>query len=125
MFESAKIPVRTLIFGGALALGACGDGGGGSDGGSAGGGQKGLPGEWKVTEADGPGAATNKGTTYKFDKDGNVLLGGFNKCTYTHTAPDLAIKCGTVEINWKTELKDDSTLVLTNEAKQVLTLTRE
>lgn len=123
MLEFARIPVRTLILGGAMAmaLGACGD-----DGGGGGGGQKGLPGAWKVTEATGPGAGTNKGTTYKFDKDGKILLGGFNKCTYTHTAPDLAITCGGVTIKWKTELKDgDATLMLSNNSKQVLTLKRE
>lgn len=85
----------------------------------------GLVGSWKVAEASGPGASGNKGVAYKFDKDGNVLLGGFNKCTYTHTAPDLQINCSGVKIDWKAEMKDGSTVVLTNAAKQVLTLKRE
>ena len=85
----------------------------------------GLVGSWKVAEATGPGASGNKGVAYKFDKDGNVLLGGFNKCTYTHTAPDLQINCSGVKIDWKAEMKDGSTVVLTNAAKQVLTLKRE
>lgn len=88
--------------------------------------KKGLAGDWQVVDATGPAASTNKGVKYAFDGEGNVTLGGFNKCTYTHTAPDLAIKCGTVTITWKAELKDaDQTLVLTNDsAKQVLTLKR-
>ena len=85
----------------------------------------GLVGSWKVAEATGPGASGNKGVSYKFDKDGKLLLGGFNKCTYTHTAPDLQVNCGGVKIDWKAEIKDGSTVVLTNAAKQVLTLKRE
>lgn len=86
---------------------------------------KGLPGSWKVAEAAGMGAKSNKGTTYKFSADGKVVLGGFNKCTYAHKAPELAITCGTVKITWKAELKDnDQTLVLSNKSKQVLTLKR-
>jgi len=113
------IRAAIVICAASLALIACGDGDGG-------GGGTGLPGSWKVTEATGPLAKSNKGVSYKFDKDGKVLLGGFNKCTYTHTAPDLAIKCGTVTITWKAELKDGGkTLVLSNpSAKQVLTLKR-
>ena len=133
MFEFVRIPLLAVVLSGALALGACGDGDNGSGGGSggseagtgSGGSAAGIVVDWKVAEATGPGAETNKGTAYKFDKDGNALLGGFNKCTYTHTAPDLEISCGGVAIKWKTELKDDSTLVLTNEAEQVLTLKRE
>lgn len=125
MPHQPRLRIRTafIAFAATLALAACGDDGDG--GGSASGGGKGLPGSWKVADAAGPGASSNKGTTYKFDKDGKVLLGGFNKCTYTHTAPDLAIKCGTVTINWKAELKDGGkTLILSNTAKQVLTLKR-
>jgi len=113
-------PIRAAVVISAmtLALVACGD--------SDSGGETGLPGSWKVAEATGPMSSSNKGVSYKFDKDGKVLLGGFNKCTYTHKAPDLAIKCGTVTINWKAELKDGGkTLVLTNPSgKQVLTLKR-
>ncbi|HUT47982.1 MAG TPA: hypothetical protein VM325_01470 [Alphaproteobacteria bacterium] len=112
-------PLRVAVIATAatLALTACGDGGGG---------ETGLPGSWKVAEASGPMAKSNKGVSYKFDKDGKVLLGGFNKCTYTHATPDLAIKCGPVTITWKAELKDGGkTLVLTNPSgKQVLTLKR-
>ena len=111
-----------------LGLAACGDdsGGGNASGGAKPMAAKGLPGTWKVTEATGVSAGDNKGTVYKFDKDGKLLLGGFNKCTYTHTAPDLAIKCGTVTIKWKVELKPDGkSLILKNAANQVLTLTRQ
>ena len=140
MLELKRIPLRMVVLLGAtaLALGACGEdsgsgtaSGGGTGAAKSGGAAKktamakGIVGSWKVAEASGPGASGNKGVSYKFDGDGNVVLGGFNKCTYTHTAPDLAIKCGTVTIKWKTELKDgDKTLVLKNAAKQVLTLKR-
>ena len=120
----------------ALGLGACGDDSG--SGGKAEGGAKpapkaaakpaakGLAGDWKVTKAEGPDAKDNMGTTYKFSADGNLLLGGFNKCTYKHAKPDLEIKCGTVGLKWKADLKPDGkTLVLANDAKQVLTLTRQ
>ncbi len=117
----------------ALGLAACGDdsgSGNANSGGAKSGGAtaaaKGLPGTWKVTAATGDSAKDNMGTVYKFDSDGKLLLGGFNKCTYTHTAPNLEVKCGTVAIKWKTELKPDGkTLMLSNEAKQVLTLTRQ
>jgi len=140
MLRLNRIPLRMVVLLGAtaLALGACGDddgggtaSGGGTSAAKSGGAPKqtamakGIVGSWKVAEAAGPGAKGNMGVTYKFDKDGKVLLGGFNKCTYTHTAPDLAIKCGTVVIKFKTELKDgDKTLVLKNTAKQILTLKR-
>jgi len=113
-----RIRTAVVVFTATLALAACGDGGGS--------GETGIPGSWKVAEASGPMAKSNKGVSYKFDKDGKVLLGGFNKCTYTHAKPDLAIKCGTVTIKWKAEIKDGGkTLVLTNPSgKQVLTLKR-
>lgn len=121
MSTLANRPFLSMSAGAVLALGlaACGDDKPATP-------QKGLVGDWKVVEATGPAASSNKGTSYKFDKDGNVVLGGFNKCTYTHTAPALDIKCGTVTIKWKAELKDnDQTLVLTNDsANQVLTLKR-
>jgi hypothetical protein len=120
MLHMLSSPVRTAVIAtvATFALAACGEDGGG--------GETGLPGSWKVAEATGPMAKSNKGVSYKFDKDGKVLLGGFNKCTYTHAAPDLAIKCGPVTIKWTAELKDGGkTLVLTNpSAKQVLTLKR-
>lgn len=141
---SAKFKFAALAAALALGLAACGDDSG--SGGKADGGTKpapkaaakpaekpkpkmaakGLAGDWKVTKADGPDAKGNMNVAYKFDSDGNLLLGGFNKCTYKHTAPDLEFKCGTVTIKWKAEMKDDGkTLVLTNDAKQVLTLTRQ
>jgi hypothetical protein len=132
MHHANWVKFRTAALAAVLSLGlaACGDDSG-SDGKSGNGktmpaAGKGLPGTWKVTDAAGEGAGGNKGTVYKFDKDGKLLLGGFNKCTYTHTSPDLAFKCGTVTIKWKAELKPDGkTLVLKNAAKQVLTLTRQ
>ena len=87
---------------------------------------KGLAGDWKVTKAEGPGAKDSMNVAYKFDGNGNVLLGGFNKCTYTHAKPNLDITCGTVTIKMKAEMKPDGkTMVLTNDAKQILTLTRQ
>ena len=106
---------RHVVAGAAMAvvLAACGED------------PKGLPGEWKVAEAAGPLAKSNKGTTYKFSADGKVVMGGVIKCTFAHKAPELAITCGTVKITWKAELKDnDQTLVLSNKSKQVLTLKR-
>jgi hypothetical protein len=123
----------------ALGLAACGDDSGSTDGKADGGAKsggaksggapaaaKGLPGTWKVTAATGDSAKDNMGTVYKFDSSGNLLLGGFNKCTYTHKTPDLVVKCGTVNIKWKVELKPGSkTMTLSNDAKQVLILTRQ
>ncbi len=136
MHGAGCVKFRTAALAAILSLGlaACGDdsGSGGNSGNASGetkpmaAAAKGLPGTWKVTEAAGEGAGDNKGTVYKFDKDGNLLLGGFNKCTYTHTSPDLAVKCGTVTIKWKAELKPDGkTLILKNAANQVLTLIRQ
>jgi hypothetical protein len=121
MFKSTNTRRFFMGLGGmALAFGlvACGDDDGGGE-------AKGLVGSWKVAEATGPVASGNKGVTYKFSKDGKVVLGGFNKCTYVHKAPDLTITCGKVKISFKAVLKDgDKTLVLSNVAKQVMTLKR-
>lgn len=84
-----------------------------------------LVGVWKVADAKGPYAKTNKRQTYTFNKDGTMKV-SWNKGKWKLMDKELHFIYGKVVLKSDIEWKDDDTVIvkIRNSDGQVLTLKR-